>query len=163
MKFSFIDPWLRRPPVLMVESLPEEMKVLAQEIAKRPNQIEALRYAYEALSQKYRGYRILTFLRLDRFFVVDVDTLWQKKGFLHCNHMNYLLRTLLVASGKFTLEAFEARWTQIWLFSPHQYVVITLENDKQVEVDLWGRVYGIPFGNHAHGLQGGSLFARIEE
>lgn len=161
MKFSFIDPWLKRLPILAFGNLPEEMKVLVQEIAKRPNQKEALRYAYDALSEKYRGYRMLTFLRLDRFLITDVETLWQKDGFLHCNHMNYLLRTLLVASGKFTFEDIEARWTQIWFFSSHQYLVISLETGEKVEIDLWGRAYSIPFGSHAHGLQGGSFFAKI--
>ncbi len=161
MKFSFADPWLKRSGTVAPENLPEEMRVLAQEIAKRPNQREALQYAYDALSKKYRGYRVLTFLRLDRFFITDIDTLWQKNGFLHCHHMNYLLRTLLLASGQFTPEAIEARWTQIWLFSPHQYVVVTLETGEQVEVDLWGKAYGIPFGGHAHGFQSGSFFAKI--
>ncbi len=146
----------------MGEKLPEEMRVLAQEIANQPSQAVALRYAYDALSKRYRGYRLLTFLRLDRFLMSDIDELWKKDGFLHCHHMNYLLRTLLLASGKFALEEIEARWTQIWLFSPHQYLAVTLENGSVVETDLWGRVYGIPFGCHAHGLQSGSFFARIE-
>ena len=163
MKFSFADPWLRRPSTVVSVNLPEEMKVLAQEIAKRPNQREALQYVYDALSEKYRGYRILTFMRLDRFLITEIGKLWRIQGFLHCNHMNYLRRTLLLASGKFAPEAIEARWTQIWLFSPHQYLIITLENGERVEVDLWGRVYGIPFGSHAHGFQGGSFFAKIGE
>lgn len=161
MKFSFIDPWVKRPMILAPEDLPEEMIFLAQEIAKQPTQREALRCAYDALSKKYRGYRILTFLRLDRFFITDIDTLWQKSGFLHCNHMNYLLRIILVMSGKFAPEAIEAHWTQIWIFSPHQYLVITLESGEEVEIDLWGKVYGVPFGSHAHGFHGGSFFARI--
>lgn len=144
--------------MLALENLPEEMKVVAQEMARKSSQAEALHSAYDVLSVKYRGYRVLTFLRLDRFFITDIDTLWQKNGFLHCHHMNYLLRTLLVASGKFMPEAVEAHWTQIWLFSPHQYVVVTLETGEQVEVDLWGKAYGIPFGGHAHGFHGGTLF-----
>lgn len=161
--FHVIDPWLRQSPVLPLEVLPESMRVLAVEIAKQPDQESALRYAYEALAKKYRGYRTLTFLRLDRFFITDMEILWKIRGFLHCHHMNYLFRTLLVASEKFTLEAIETRWTQIWLFSPHQYLAVTLKNGQVMEIDLWGKAYGVPFGSHAHGFQGGSFFARMEQ
>lgn len=161
MKFSIADPFLRRPPVLDVMNLPQEMKILAGEAGEQPLQMEVLQHVYDALSERYRGYRILTFLRLDRFFITEMETLWRKRGFLHCNQMNYLMRTLLVASGKFAPEAIEACWTQIWFFSPHQYLVIALESGERVEIDLWGRVYGIPLGSHAHGFQGGSFFARM--
>lgn len=161
MKFSFIEPWWKRPRISITGDLPEEMMVLTQEIARKSSQSEALRYAYDILSKKYRGYRILTFLRLDRLFITDIETLWQKKGFLHCHHINYLFRVVLIASGKFAPEDIEARWTQVWLFSPHQYLVITLESGEKVEADLWGKIYGIPFGSHAHGFQSGSFFATI--
>ncbi|MFZ3032364.1 MAG: hypothetical protein WA082_05030 [Candidatus Moraniibacteriota bacterium] len=161
--FRFLDPWFKRPAVIPLDQLPEEMKSLAREIGNQLSQEAALRYAYDVLLRRYHGYRMLTFLRLDRFLITDIDTLWQKQGFLHCNQTSYLLRTFLVASGKFVPEAIESKWTQIWFFSPHQYLVITLEGGKEVEVDLWGRAYGIPFGSHAHGFQSGSFFARIEE
>lgn len=159
--FHFLDPWFKRPSSIPFDQLSEEMRNLAEEIGSQPSQEAVLRCAYDALSKKYRGYRLLTLLRLDRLFITRVDTLWQKNGFLHCNHMNYLLRTLLVASGKFMPEAIESKWTQIWFFSPHQYLVITLEGGEEVEVDLWGRAYGISFGSHAHGFQSGSFFAKI--
>lgn len=160
--FSFLDPWLKRPTVISFEQLPEEMKNLAREIGNQSGQEAALRYAYDVLLKKYRGYRLLTLLRLDRFLITDIDTLWQKRGFLHCNQMNYLLQILLVASGRFALEGIETCWTRIWLFSPHQYVIVTLQSGEKVEIDLWGAAYGIPFGTHAYGFRGGSFFARIE-
>ncbi len=163
MKFSFIDPWMKRPLIPGVGDLPEEMRNLAQEMARKSSQSESLLFAYDVLSRKYRGYRILTFLRLDRLSVTNIETLWNIRGFLHCHHMNYLLRTLLLASGKFQPDDIEVKWTQIWFLSPHQYLVITLDNGERVDIDLWGRVYRIPFGSHAHGFQGGSFFAKIGE
>lgn len=160
--FGITDPFLRRPPTLSFEYLPGEMKVLAREIAVQASEEEALRYAYEALSKKYRGYRLWTFLRVDRLFITDTETLWEKGGFIHCHHMNYLLRTLLLASGQFAPEDVAVCWTRIWFFSPHQYLVVTLKNGTRAEVDLWAKAYGIPFGKHAHGFQSGSLFARME-
>lgn len=161
-QFYIIDPWLVRPRVLSLEVLPESMRLLAKEIGREPSQEAALRYAYDALGKKYRGYRILTFLRLDCLFIHNLSTLWERSGFLHCHHLNYLLRTLLVASGKFQNDAIVAHWTQIWLFSPHQYLTVEFADGRKVEVDLWGLVYGIPYGSHAHGFAGGTTFANID-
>lgn len=155
--FRIIDPFLTRPPVMTLENLPEEIKSLVNEIAQIEDQQTAVRYAYDALSKKYRGFRLFTFLRPDRFFITNLSVLWKKTGFLHCNHLNYLLRTILVASKKFSPENIEARWTQIWFFSPHQYLVFHLKNGATLSVDLWGKVYGIPFGKYASGLHSGSI------
>jgi hypothetical protein len=159
MKFSIIDPYLKQSNVIARENLPEGMRILADELVTRSSQEEALRFAYDTLTQKYRGYRTLTFLRLDRLCITSMETLWNIRGFLHCHHINYLLRTLLLASGQFQVENIEARWTGVWFISPHQYLIVTLNNGQKIEVDVWARAYGIPFGSHAHGLQSGSLIA----
>lgn len=151
--FRIIDPFVTRPSVVCFDDLPEEMKLLVSEISQIEDQRAAIEYAYEALAKKYQGSRIFTFLRLDRFFITDIEALWKKNGFLHCNHMNYLLRTILVASKKCTNDDIESLWTQIWFFSPHQYLSIHLKNGDVLKVDLWGKVYGVPFGEYAHGFQ----------
>lgn len=161
MKFSLLDPWKRCPVVLPIEALPPSLQTLVKAVAGEPTQEAALQHVYEALGAKYRGYRILTALRLDRFFIRDIEQLWNLHGFLHCNHMNYLLRTVLVASRKFTEREIESCWTQIWLFSPHQYLKIHLHAGSVYEIDLWGKAYGIPFGSHAHGLKSGTTFPSI--
>ncbi len=161
MTFSRIDPWKRCPMTAPKEALPFEMQQLVEEIGRCEDQEEAIYKAYEKIAEKYQGYRVFTFLRLDRFFIRTIEKLWRLHGFLHCNHMNYLLRTVLVASGKFAPNDIEACWTQIWLFSPHQYLKIHLHNGKTVEVDLWGKFYGIHFGDHAHGLHGGTMFKSV--
>lgn len=156
-------PFFKHGAAADVAWLPEGMRALAQEIAAQPDQAGALRFAYEALAKKYRGYRSLTFLRLDRLFIRDIATLWKIRGFLHCHHINYLLRTLLMASGRFSAHDLVTNWTQVWFFSPHEYLVVHLKNGEAVNVDLWAKVYGITFGHYAHGFQSGSFFARIEK
>ncbi|MGB2791220.1 MAG: hypothetical protein WBC29_01570 [Candidatus Moraniibacteriota bacterium] len=160
--FRIIDSFLPHSPVVDIENLPQEMQSLANEISQIEDEQTAIRYAYDTLSKKYRGFRMLTFFRLDRFLITNISTLWKIRGFLHCNHLNYLLRTLLVTSKKFFPTDIEACWTQIWLFSPHQYLNIKLSNGMILSIDLWGKVYGIPFGKHAHGFQGGSIMASTQ-
>ena len=76
--------------------------------------------------------------------------------------MNYLLHTLLIGSGHFENKDIQAHWTQIWLVSPHQYLTVVLKDGRQIEIDPWGRAYGVSFGSHAYGLKGGSVFAKID-
>lgn len=136
----------------------DSVKIIAQQL----DQEKALQVAFEIITKKYQSYRVLTFLRLDCLLRHDVNWLWEKRGFLHCHHMNYLLRLLLVKSGWFTNEVVQTCWTQIWLFSPHQYLKVSLDDGRTLEVDPWGRDYGILFGSHAHGLQGGTIFRSIK-
>lgn len=161
MTFARLDPWKKCPLTAQKEVLPLPMQPLVEAVAHCDGQEEAIRMTYEKLAEKYQGYRIFTFLRLDRFFINTLEKLWQLHGFLHCHHMNYLLRTVLVASGKFAPSDIEACWTQIWLFSPHQYLKIHLHNGKTMEVDLWGKRYGIHLGDHAHGFHGGTTFKSV--
>lgn len=161
MTFSLFDPWKKCPVTAGKEALPWEMQQLVAGIEQCKTQRAALEWAYTQLAQKYRGYRLFTFLRLDRFFIRNIEKLWELHGFLHCNHMNYLLRTVLVASRKFGVADIESCWTQIWLFSPHQYLKVRLQDGSQVEVDLWGKSYGIALGDYAHGFHGGTMFKSV--
>ncbi len=131
------------------------MESLSQSVARLAllsSQEECLRMTYTLLSRKYRGYRIKTYLRFWELGVTDTEQLWARSGFLHCTHMNRLLRVLLVDSGHFTDEEIITRWTLVWGLSPHQYSVISMQSGDKVFVDIWGKAYGVPFGNYAHGF-----------
>ncbi len=164
MKTSFhiIDPWLNQPAIVPLANLPEEMQSLVHEITHATDQKEALHHVYDLLTSKYRGYRILTFLRLDRLCITDLATLWGIKGFLHCHQMNYLFRTILLASRQFDPEDITAHWTHIWFVSPHQYLSVHLRSGETLTIDLWAKAYGISFGDYAHGFHAGSIFASTE-
>lgn len=75
-----------------------------------------------------------------------------KKGFLHCTKLNYLIRILLIKGGLFKEEDIELRWTSTWLIFPHQYLKVKINKNKFINVDLWGKAYGIPFGSYARGF-----------
>jgi len=64
--------------------------------------------------------------------------------------MNYLLRVLLIKSGWFTDDDIELKITLIWGVSIHQYVKIKINEDKFINVDIWGANNNIEFGDHAH-------------
>ena len=134
------------------EKLPEDMQGVVKELKKSKNLEDCLKKAYDTLSEKYRGYRIKTYTRIYELFSKDVNKLWNKKGFMHCTNINYLMRILLVKSGFFKDKDIEQKWTFIWFFSPHQYLRVKLDKNKFVNVDVWAKPYGIKFGDYAHGF-----------
>jgi len=148
------------PPPLPAE-LPDDLEQEVARLARCKSQAEVLHEAYNLLTRKYRGYRLKTITHLFALFDVDVHHLWAKRGFLHCTHLNYLLKILLVCSGKFAENDVQLKWTQIYFHSPHQYVRVRL-GGKWVCVDVWGNAYGIPFGSYAHGFHSGSTFGRAK-
>jgi len=133
------------------EKLPKEMQQIADKLKKSKSKEECLKKAYEILSKKYRGYKWRTYTRIHELFIGDVNKLWQKKGFMHCTNINYLLRIMLIKSGFFEDNDIRPKWTFV-NFTPHQYLRIRLSKNKFVNVDIWGKPYGIKLGNHAQGF-----------
>jgi hypothetical protein len=133
------------------ENIPEEMQSVILELKKCPSREECLKATFRILTQKYRGYRMRTYLMINEIFTSDLHELWHRRGFLHCTNINYLMRTLLVGSGHFRDDELVLRWTQIWYLSPHQYIEVKM-NDRMINIDVWAYAYGIKFGDYAHGF-----------
>ena len=131
--------------------LPDEMQKIINEIKKSLNKEECLKKVYEILIAKYQGCRIKTYTKLFDAFKRDIATLWSKNGFLHCTHINYVMKVLLIKSDFFKKEDIRLKWTQIWYISPHQYLQVKID-DKWINVDVWAYAYGIKFGDNAHGF-----------
>lgn len=113
---------------------------------------EALQRAFDVVTKRFRGARVRTYLELWRLRPQSAESLWKKTGFMHCTNQNFLLGTLLVASGYFRPEEIETKWTTLFLVFPHQYALVRLAPGKVVDVDPWAAAFGIRFGDHAHGF-----------
>ena len=111
-----------------------------------------MRKTYSVLTKKYRGGRIKTYTRFFELFGFDAEKIWKKKGFLHCTNLNKLMRLLLARSGWFKEGDIRKKWTLIWYLSPHQYLRIRVGRDALVNIDLWGKPYGIQYGDYARGF-----------
>jgi len=132
--------------------LPKEMEILIKKLKKSTTKKDCIKKAYLFLSKKYRGYRIYTYLKFSDLFISDINKIWTKKGFLHCNTLNYLMRILLIKSELFDEKDIKLKWTLVWYISPHQYLNIKTSKNEFINIDLWGRSYGISFGDYAHGF-----------
>ena len=134
------------------KKLPPGMRRWVDQLRGAPSKETCLRRAYALMSKKYRGYRIKTYTQLLNIFRTDLDTLWNQHGFLHCTTMNYLFRVLLVKSGQFSESDLRFRWCLVWVVSPHQYLQVRIRPGIWIDVDLWGKAYGIKLGDHAQGF-----------
>ena len=128
----------------MPEEYPAEVTQFLQRI-QHCSQQETLKQTYDFILTRYRGYRILTYLRFYEAFFTSIQSIWARSGFLHCTSLNKLLTTFLLASGKFTKKDIRTEWMLLWFFSPHQFVWVRVGN-TEIPVDLWGAAYKVPFG-----------------
>lgn len=133
------------------EQLPDKMLNVIAELKKSSNKEDCLKFAYEILNKKYRGYRVKTYIKIFDIFSKDITKIWQKNGFLHCTNINYVMRTLLVKSGHFNDNEIKIKWTFAWYISPHQYLQVKINNSR-INIDIWGKVFGIKFGDYARGF-----------
>lgn len=127
------------------------MQDTVEELKKSKTQEECLRKAYDILIAKYQGNHIKTITRLFNIFEKDVNVLWNRSGFLHCTSISLVFKKLLLESGFFKEDEIRTRWTLIWYVSPHQYLQVKI-GDEWINVDAWANVYGIEFGDYAHGF-----------
>ena len=134
------------------KKLPKGMQDVVDKLKKSKNKEDCLRKAYDILSKKYRGCRFYTYRKFFDLFITDLDKLWAKNGCLHCTHCCYLVRVLLVESGFFKDRDIKLKWAFVWYVSPHRYLNVKIRENKSVNIDLWGKAYGIKFGDYAHGF-----------
>ncbi len=135
-------------PKQVGKEISDEIKHLSQNSSKE----SFLKGAYDFVTTHHESGRINTILRLFELFATDVQTLWSRKGFMHCTNQNYLLAVLLVSSKVFTESDIKRKWTLIGFISPHQYLKIRIDTDRWIEVDCWARSYDVGFGHHAYGF-----------
>jgi len=133
------------------------MQVIVNKLKKAKSKGDCLRKAYDFLSKKYYGCSIVT--KFFDLFVTDLDKLW-KKNETHCTNLNYLLRVLLIKSGFFKEEDIKPKITAIGHISIHQYLKVRINDNKFVNVDLWGASHKVKLGSYAHGFRH-SLFGKI--
>ena len=134
------------------EQAEKDLDAVIQNLKQASDKEVCLRRAYDVLTAKYRGYRLKTYTNLSDLFVRDPRKLWERSGFLHCTKLNQLMKFLLVQSGQFTSEDIQIKWTAVWYVSPHQYLMVDVGNNRFINVDLWGKAYGIFFGDYARGF-----------
>ena len=124
----------------------------AIELVRRAPTVEAaMQKALDILSVKFESKRFRTYLLFWKAFEKDPNTLWERKGFLHCTHQNYLFRVLMVKSEKLTDDQITLGFSFVWDISIHQYLIITVDG-KRIAADPWNYDFGATLGKYASGF-----------
>jgi hypothetical protein len=138
------------------ELLDQEMKFMTDYLAKLDSRETVAKEAYRIIITRFEGGKILTVTKLLDLFSNGFQDLWNRSGFMHCTNQNFLLASLLIASGKFSDDNIERRWTPVWGFAPHQYLIAKLDDNKYINLDPWAAKYGVSMGDHVHGWHTGN-------
>lgn len=132
--------------------LPRDIQTACDALRKSPNQETALRRAYDLVSGRFRARRSRTYILIHKILSKDAEHVWSRTNFLHCTHMNWILKILLVGSGWFKEADVREQWSLVWHMSPHQYLRVRMNDERSIAVDPWARTYRVPFGDYAHGF-----------
>ncbi len=137
--------------------LPDELSSVFSELVNDLNDLsskdEALKEVYKIISLRFRASRLKVILRSRRIFLKDPEIMW-KKNFLYCHQMNYLLRLLLVKSRWFEDDDIKLKYSLVYYFMPHQYLKIRISDNQYMNVDPWGRSFGVKLGDYLYGFHG---------
>lgn len=122
--------------------LPAEFAAMVRRIdTEAADDFDFLKRAYAYVTSTYSGSRIRT---LGNFWVAFEDPINHVPGFLPCTCQNYILRTLLVKSGRFQESEIQVKVVPLNLFI-HQYLCVKIGSDT-IDVDPWSAFIGIQLG-----------------
>lgn len=122
--------------------LPKEFEAYIRQIdSESSGNLDFLRKSYEFVISRYKGSRVKT---VTQFWKVFCDPITEKPGFMPCTGQNYLLRLMLVKSGRFKESDVILKVVPFNLFI-HQYLRVRV-NDMWMDVDPWSSFLGVPPG-----------------
>lgn len=122
-----------------------------QELKQADSLETAMEAALQILSSRYQSKRLHTYLFFYKWYEKDVNKLWQRTGFMHCTHQNFLFRVLMIESGWLNDEQIQFGFSLIWFVSPHQFLRVSLPTGE-VAIDPWNYRSGVPLGKYAAGF-----------
>jgi hypothetical protein len=123
-------------------TIPDNIQTKITELSRMAKtDAEFLNLVYEFVTTTYRGSRLKT---LTQFWRAFGDMYNKQPGFLPCTGQNFLVRTFLVKSDRFS-EADIQVVTTFHNFFIHQYLKVKV-NNEWVAVDPWSHFLGVPLG-----------------
>ncbi len=158
--FSFIFvglrllvPFMGFKPKMPTVELPLEMKTKISELEnKSQNQRDFLQGVYEAVLSKtlnqWKHTRFKAAFYVPKLFVKDLTEIWQTKGFIYCNTINFVGFSMLVNSKFFTTKDIIVKYVFL-NFVLHQYLQVKV-GEKWIDFDPAGSgIRNGKLGTHA--------------
>ena len=128
------------------KEIPEGMQKIVNKLKKCKTKEECLETAYAELTKSHSGSMCGVWRHFPTLFIRDINKLWKTRK-LACTSLSYLLRVLLIKSWQFREEDIKYKINMIWI-CPHLF--LSANTGKMwVNVDVWGKAAGVPFGECA--------------
>jgi hypothetical protein len=134
-----------RVPAIIPDELQNEIGELNK---KSSTDEEFVKNAYLYITHKYYSGRFKTLVNAR--FAFD-DPFSHPHGYLPCHLQNYILKIILIKSGRFGSRDIKSI-TVFLNFFIHQYLKVKV-NGKWIFVDPAGTSLGVPFGKRAIGFR----------
>ncbi|MBN2112491.1 hypothetical protein JW707_05340 [Candidatus Woesearchaeota archaeon] len=118
------------------DKIPKEMQKIVRKLKKCRTKKECLQEAYNAVVKNHFGSMLGIITYFPAVFIMDISKLWKTRN-LHCHSMSYLLRVLLIKSGRFNEKDIKQKLIFTHWFI-HIFLVVNL-GKKWVNVDPWAK------------------------
>jgi len=129
------------------KKLPEDLERIIKELRDYNSQEECLIESRNYIINKHKSSNIYRDIYYK--FTSDLFKL-EKKKYLSCNNLAFILYVILVKSGHFKKEDLTLKHSII-IFSPHVYLQVKLKNGKKIKLDPWAWSKGLKLGDYARG------------
>lgn len=134
--------WKEPIPKQLSPELQQAIDTLTKEAKSKRDVLEK---AYNYIVSKYYGEHSQLLVQLDKAYG---DILNKPAGFLPCTGHSFLLRTMLVKSGKFTEDEIKVKTFPYKLFI-HQYIDVKIDG-QWIHVDPWAHFMGKRIGDRLY-------------
>ncbi len=122
--------------------IPVDFSALIQRLnVESKDNSDFLKKCYEFVTSRYIGSRTKT---VTRFWIAFEEPINHRPGFMPCTGQNYLLRLVLVKSGRFSDAEVAVKVTPLNFFL-HQYLKVKVV-DSWVNMNPWSSFLGVPRG-----------------
>lgn len=140
--------WKRPAEKELPKDLKKDLKRIGNSYKKKEDVLKAI-VNYMILEKGFYGKYGQIFRRFLYLFESKFDKLWNGNGFLHCHQHNFVLRNLLLGTGRFSEEDITPVITNCVL-NIHQYSEINVSDDitskKMIKIDIFALSLGYKYG-----------------
>lgn len=137
----FVLPHMRR--VRVPVRIPEDLRKTAMRLSEEhPDDLTFLRAVLDEVRERYVVTRRQHFTKPWILFRADLGAIWndQRGDNQACHVLNFVVKAMLVASGRFTDEEVEGH-VVFYHLNIHQYLTVKTAG-RPVAVDPWGHLAG---------------------
>jgi len=151
---TYLIPILTFPRISKIEnnpktSIPKELKKEILKLKKITDKKKCILAALKYIKRNFKSTYFLLFIQLHKHYYSNLSNIIKKKGFWPCHIQLFILKVLIIKSGKFKDKDIQTHYS-IYNGVIHEYLKIKL-NNNWIDVDPWGYNRGIPLGYHSMG------------